>query len=183
MTPFEDEITPGIARFVALLQENGFETVDSGDGVSNVECFMSCALETPNVTIKVDRDIGMDVADRLRSFLDMLVMQRDDPEGRRCVCTGECRCGGQLFLPEVRRFGEGEGEAIFLQYDPIAKETHILVFGLDDEGLWGPNPDLAEKRLKYQIRYCNNWLSNPPADMPAEEYERALREEWERTHA
>jgi hypothetical protein len=43
------EIDPGVRRLVRWLNELGFETTDSGDGVSKPD--MECALAVPNVAI------------------------------------------------------------------------------------------------------------------------------------
>ena len=46
-------LTPGIRKTVLWLRENGFETTDSGDGITNVEAGMECALDIPHVIMTV----------------------------------------------------------------------------------------------------------------------------------
>lgn len=50
--PKPENLDPGIRRTVAWLRERGFETTDSGDGVSKAEAIAEGeALETPHVFI------------------------------------------------------------------------------------------------------------------------------------
>ena len=42
-------LNPGIRMLVQFLNEQGFETTDSGDGKTNVESGMECAMDVPNV--------------------------------------------------------------------------------------------------------------------------------------
>ena len=48
-----DEIQPRMKRTVAWLQSLGFQTTDSGDGVTNVEAGMEGALDFPHVMMSV----------------------------------------------------------------------------------------------------------------------------------
>lgn len=64
-----ETITPGVARTVALLQSWGFDTTDSGDGVTNVEAGMECAMPFPNVAMQVEPDELIAKADRLLRLL------------------------------------------------------------------------------------------------------------------
>lgn len=61
-------LCPGIRRTVEWLNENGFKTTDSGDGVSNEG--MDCALEFPNVFMVCDPKNLVAEADRLRGLLE-----------------------------------------------------------------------------------------------------------------
>lgn len=58
-------LTPGIRRTVAMLNEHGFHTTDSGDGVTNVAAGMDDALPYPNVAILVT-PAAMLIAEALR---------------------------------------------------------------------------------------------------------------------
>ena len=53
-----DELDPGIADMVRLLWDAGFQTTDSGDGVSKIGGPMDdgCIVPAPHVSIGVDRD-------------------------------------------------------------------------------------------------------------------------------
>ena len=42
-------LTPGIRKTVLWLRSHGYDTTDSGDGVTNVEAGMECALDIPHV--------------------------------------------------------------------------------------------------------------------------------------
>jgi hypothetical protein len=48
-----DSLTPGIQKTVVWLRQHGFETTDSGDGVTNVAAGMEEALDYPHVMISV----------------------------------------------------------------------------------------------------------------------------------
>lgn len=47
-------IMPSMRRTVRWVRSLGFETTDSGDGITNVEAGMECALDFPHVVCKVD---------------------------------------------------------------------------------------------------------------------------------
>lgn len=62
-------LCPGIAGTVRWLRERGFDTTDSGDGVSNAG--MECALPMPNVAMVVPSEIMLTECDRLyRAVVD-----------------------------------------------------------------------------------------------------------------
>lgn len=48
-----DTLAPGIRRTVLLLRSWGYDTIDSGDGVTNREAGMECARDYPHVTISL----------------------------------------------------------------------------------------------------------------------------------
>jgi hypothetical protein len=50
---------------VALLNRHGFHTTDSGDGVTNVEAGMGCAVDYPHVCMVVRDEYGIDDGDQL----------------------------------------------------------------------------------------------------------------------
>jgi hypothetical protein len=61
-------LDPGIRRTVKWLRENGFETTDSGDG--SKAATMECALNYPNVAIRIDDPDALQFeADRLYELL------------------------------------------------------------------------------------------------------------------
>ena len=60
-----DEIQPTMVATVRLLQERGFRTCDSGDGVLNVEAGMEGAMEFPHVFCKVSAGMMIEEAHRL----------------------------------------------------------------------------------------------------------------------
>jgi len=61
--PAPEDLCPGIRRTVAWLQELGFQTTDSGDGISNEG--MECAIPFPNVAMVCQPDRLATEADRL----------------------------------------------------------------------------------------------------------------------
>ena len=61
-------LNPGIRRTVQWLREHGYETTDSGDGVTNVGVIEG-ALEFPHVVIQVHPRNLVDEADRLMGDL------------------------------------------------------------------------------------------------------------------
>lgn len=52
------ELNPGIRETVRFLREYGFETTDSGDGVTNVEAGMEGAVPYPHVHMQIS-DVNM----------------------------------------------------------------------------------------------------------------------------
>lgn len=58
-----DQLDPGIRQVVRQLNDLGFVTTDSGDGVSKTD--MEGAMDVPNVAIKVDPFYLLGEADRL----------------------------------------------------------------------------------------------------------------------
>lgn len=121
MTAPKDDIdysalTPGIRRTVALLRSWGFETTDSGDGVTNVQAGMEGAMTRPNVYITVRSDEMIGEADRLLGLLlDIGV--------------------------EVDTQGPDDAPCIQGMYDPCGDSAGILLMGVDDallERVLGP---------------------------------------------
>lgn len=118
--PYE-QLDPGIRKVVRWLNENGFETTDSGDGRSKFlgEDPPCCAMNFPNVAITVPRDRL--VAEALR--LEDLLRSKG--------------CG-----PVAAREEETPGE-VTLQafYEPVeagggrSESGYILLCGLDDQVL------------------------------------------------
>jgi hypothetical protein len=110
-----DENIVNVVRFLA---ENGFETIDSGDGVSKVEGDepMGCAMAFPNVAIVTLRDAVIDECDRLYRILQDLGV-------------------------EVNALQENEdgpvGVALQCSYDPANGMCVIVLTGLDDNLLPG----------------------------------------------
>lgn len=69
-----EELNPGIRRLVKMLREAGFETVDSGDGVTNVEAGMEGALKVPHVHCVVSSKLMVQEAHRMLSlFTDVSI--------------------------------------------------------------------------------------------------------------
>lgn len=64
-----DEIQPRMRRLVALLQSVGFQTTDSGDGVTNVEAGMEDALDFPHVFMTCDSRKLVEEARRLLTIV------------------------------------------------------------------------------------------------------------------
>ena len=69
------EIDPGIRETVRWLRSHGFETTDSGDGISKFDGpnFMGCALEYPHVFMVLrNLETAFHEADRLHSILEKM---------------------------------------------------------------------------------------------------------------
>ena len=137
MNDFDNEITPGIAKFVAWLNSRGYATADSGDGTTNTELHLSCAMDTPNVFF--------DSTDKSPEFMINMIDELHD-----------------ALVAQGVDFSCAE---IGFSYCPSAEnKVMAYLFGVADEMLFGEDPDLPLKRLDYQIRYCNNWIANPPIE-------------------
>jgi hypothetical protein len=68
--PNYDEITPGVRKLVRFLRDAGFTTIDSGDGVTNVEAGMEGATEMPHVHIATTHRAMVVEAHRLQNAMD-----------------------------------------------------------------------------------------------------------------
>lgn len=70
-----DELDPGIRDIVRLCRENGFDTCDSGDGVSKPDVGVADehgiveSWACPNVAVQVERETFFTEADRLQQLL------------------------------------------------------------------------------------------------------------------
>jgi hypothetical protein len=73
------EIDPGIRGMVAALRLNGFETTDSGDGVTKAD--MPCSLPYPHVFITTTKEQLLAEADRLYSFVNAEYIESNMPSG------------------------------------------------------------------------------------------------------
>lgn len=120
-TPKDDldysTLTPGIRRTVALVRSWGFETTDSGDGVTNVQAGMDGAMTVPNVYIHV-----RDPEHLLRESQGLL--QRLDAIG-----------------VDMDAQGPDNAPCIQAMYDPCVHSAGILLMGVDDallERVLGP---------------------------------------------
>lgn len=61
------QVDPGVRKLVRFLRSNGYNTTDSGDGVSKED--IEGALDIPHVFMTVDADEGVRRADKLRRLL------------------------------------------------------------------------------------------------------------------
>lgn len=107
-----ETLTPGIRKVVRWLHDNDFVTVDSGDGVTNVEAGMEDAMGIPNVSIDVEEtEFLVEEATRLHELLT--------------------RAG-----VEIHRMGMDDSKpCIVAQYDPADDTAIITLLGVDDEML------------------------------------------------
>jgi hypothetical protein len=64
-----DRVQTTMRHLVAWLNDNGFQTTDSGDGVTNVEAGMEGAASFPHVWIAVSPENLVSEAQRLRHLL------------------------------------------------------------------------------------------------------------------
>jgi hypothetical protein len=106
-----DALTPGIRRTVQWLHAHGFETIDSGDGATNVAAGMEGACPFPMVV----------VAPRLPSpsHLDGPTLAMDFAYAETHRLWGLVK-----GFPGVR---------VELSYDPADGATYIMLSGLDDK--------------------------------------------------
>lgn len=72
MDPKPEDLDPGIRRFVVLLREAGFDTTDSGDGVSKSEAGDAETLDFPHVAISSSLATLFADCDRILAFMRTL---------------------------------------------------------------------------------------------------------------
>lgn len=97
-----EELTPGIRNVVRWLRDNGFETTDSGDGITNVALGMEGALDCPHV-----------------------FMVAADP----ITAITECKRLHALLLD---RGLAAEAGTVQLMYDPSDEVSVIALYNIDD---------------------------------------------------
>lgn len=115
-----DKLDPGIRRTVLWLNDRGFRTTDSGDGVTkNQDDHYPCALPVPHVFMYVAPDRM--VADS-HLLLDALVAAGLDP-GESVVVSGQ----------------EMPAWSVETSYDPSNRYASLHLFGVNDAKLF-PNP-------------------------------------------
>jgi hypothetical protein len=119
-TPKDDldysTLTPGIRRTVALVRSWGFETTDSGDGVTNIQAGMEEAMIRPNVYMAVPSSQLVRECLRLRYVLRSRGVQ-------------------------INTQGPDNAPCIQGMYDPCSDSAGILLMGVDDallERVLGP---------------------------------------------
>ena len=61
----DENLNPGINEVVSFLRDNGFDTCDSGDGLTNVNEGMEGALPWPHVHCKISQHTLVSQADKL----------------------------------------------------------------------------------------------------------------------
>ena len=99
-----DDIDPGIREVVRWVNSLGFETTDSGDGVSKLGT-MECALDVPHVhIIELDVVAAVRIADALYAAV---------------ITRG-------IVLDSMR------GPSIQLSYDPADSTSVVSLYGVDD---------------------------------------------------
>ena len=104
-----DGLCPGIRRIVLWLRGLGYDTTDSGDGVSNEG--MGCAMDIPNVHMTCDPQELLEKADELHQHL-----------ARKGISTGD---------------DPWAGASIQATYNPADKSAHISLFSVDDKLMFG----------------------------------------------
>lgn len=114
----DEMMNPGIKETVRLLRELGFDTVDSGDGVTHL---CECDAPVPYVHMLVPRKILCDEADRLREII-------------------ESRAGSTVWsreLPDpIGEPGETYSPSIQASYVPHDGHSVISMFGITDADLF-----------------------------------------------
>jgi hypothetical protein len=107
--PLDPEtLTPGIRRLVMALRARGWDTTDSGDGVTNVAAGMEGAMDVPHVVI----DIGGDLI---------------PIEASACALLDDAK----ELLTSL------DGVHIEASYSPLDGAKIILITGADDSRLRG----------------------------------------------
>lgn len=100
----ESELDPGIRRTVMLLRKRGFNTIDSGDGVSKPPD--GCNLPYPNVFIQAGGQVVRE-SHRLWQFLMtefnvcVSVISEDEDEPRIQATYDPANCTGVVELANV----------------------------------------------------------------------------------
>jgi hypothetical protein len=117
-----EELDVGIRKTVQWLREHGFETTDSGDG--SKAATMECALNYPNVAIRIDDvDALQFEADRLYELLE-----------EREIDVAPQGTDGEPFIQAT--------------YDPADGSSIIVLAYVNDEllfhGSWEDAPDSRE---------------------------------------
>jgi len=104
-----DALCPGIRRIVLWLRDLGYDTTDSGDGVSNEE--MECAMDIPNVHMACTPQNLLERADELHQQLALRgITTGDDPWAGACIQA---------------------------TYNPADKGAYISLFSVDDKLMFG----------------------------------------------
>jgi len=123
MTRIYGELDPGIRDTVQFLRNGGFNTTDSGDGVSKEGGPLeSSMLKVPHVVISVLPSQAMYQADMLLAFLDMHGISAGPDEATVTELAG-AQAEGTVY---------GDNVFITASYDPQTKVSIIMVTGLDD---------------------------------------------------
>lgn len=99
-------LDPGVRRLVVLLNEWGFATVDSGDGVSKPR--VGRMYDVPHVFCEVEPARIAAEADRLAHALAGI---------------------------GIRVKAQGRGKFIAAHYDPVTRSASIALFGVTDSDL------------------------------------------------
>lgn len=118
LTPITDTLNPGIARTVAWLRANGFDTTDSGDGVTHLH---SCDRAYPYVS-----------------------MRGTEADARRLA--GLLRGLGIALPPSTEVWGEGDiprGVSVSYSYEPVSDIGIVDLVGLADAALPADAPTAA----------------------------------------
>ncbi len=110
-------LDPGIRKTVEWLNECGFETTDSGDGVSKVG--MECALDVPNVFMEVTPDSMVEEARRLHALLQDRGVD----------------------------FGQYADASIQASFDPVDGSSILELYGVDDAMLERSHPFITTDDL------------------------------------
>lgn len=98
-----ETLDPGIRRTVAWLRAHGFNTTDSGDGVTKLAADppMECALDYPHVAILVEPHDLVDAADRLLALLLAAGVSMPVPSMdvfRPCIEASYCPVQGAALI-------------------------------------------------------------------------------------
>lgn len=103
-------LDPGVRELIVWLRSEGFETVDSGDGITKTD--MDCAWPSPNVAIEVKPSDMISEADRLRHLLI-----------------------GKFIRP--RQANMEDEPHIQATYDPVDKSAILILVNVTDAMLRG----------------------------------------------
>jgi len=111
-----DGLSPGIKELVLWLNEQGFETTDSGDG-TNAAAGMECAVEYPMVVMVVDKPGRLvDEAQRLYKALRGRGIQFD--HAKRGYTSDDTICWPQIQAS----YDPADGTAVILLSNVTSKD-------------------------------------------------------------
>lgn len=114
-------LDPGIRRTVAWLRDHGFDTTDSGDGVTKLETGV------------------MDPEDVLDVPHVVMVTEPDE------LVTWAKRLAHELSARGIDLVPEGRGEpTLSASYDPANGSSVLILYGVNDEMLFGEASESAD---------------------------------------
>lgn len=132
-------IDPGVRNLVRWLNEKGYATTDSGDGVTKPADGDEGAETHPHVYIQTSRAQLLDTADRLKSDLasvgvhvDQMGPDMSSPSIQATYDPGNVSSAIMLYGVSDATLQEAESMAVFESMRPLRARANAAVMG-DDE--------------------------------------------------